>query len=129
MKKRSFVILIASTGAVAALALVIILGSMVYWQKKQPAFESAPKLVFAVQAYSRDRKALGQPLPATVTLRELISGGYVAAGDVRAFDGAEVTISTSIGPPTPTDVLMQVRLPDGSVTALMGDGSVQTLPR
>ena len=94
--------------------------------QQQPAFD-APKLISAVQAFSRDVVARGEKLPSTVSLRELIGGNYVAGSDVRAFDGMDVTISLLADKAQPQEVLMRVRLPDGTVTALMADGSVQGL--
>ncbi|MEJ0089403.1 MAG: hypothetical protein WDM80_06630 [Limisphaerales bacterium] len=41
----------------------------------------------------------------------------------------DVTISLKTDEADPQAILMRARLPDGSVTALMADGSVQGLPR
>ncbi len=80
-------------------------------------------------AFSRDLTARGQPLPPTVSLRELVSGGYIAAADLRAFDGMDVTISLTADEARPQEILIRVRMPDGSVTALLADGSIQGLRR
>ena len=68
-------------------------------------------------------------MPDTVSLRELVSGGYISAADVHAFDGMDVTISLKTDEADPQAILMRARSPDGSVTVLMADGSVQGLPR
>jgi len=80
-------------------------------------------------AFSRDLIACGQPLPPTVSLRELVSGAYIAAGDLRAFDGMDVPISLTAGEARPREILIRVRMPDGRVAALLADGSVQGLRR
>ena len=95
-------------------------------KQQQPAFD-APKLISAVQAFSRDLVARGEKLPSTVSLGELVSRNYIAGSDVRAFDGMDVTISLSTDDHHPQETLMRVRWPNGTVTALMADGSVQGL--
>jgi hypothetical protein len=69
----------------------------------------------AIHAFSHDVTASGKPLPDTVSLHELVNGGYISAADAGEAD--------------PQAILMRARLPDGSVSALMADGSVQGLPR
>jgi len=56
-------------------------------------------------------------------LRELVSSGYVAAKDVRAFEGMGVTISLTADATRPQDILIRIRLADGTVLAGLGDGS------
>jgi len=90
-------------------------------------FRDAPKLISAMHAFSHDLTARGQPLPDAVSLRELVSGGYIAASDVHAFDGIDVTISLKVDETAPQDIVILARLPDGSATAMMVDGSVQGL--
>lgn len=126
MKARRFLAYIASA---AAVAIIVCVAVTIYWQGKQPMFKDAPKLISAMQAFTRDLTARGQSLPAAVSLRELVSGGYIAANDVRAFDGMDVTISLTADETRPQEILIRVRMPDGSVTALLADGSVQGLPR
>ena len=115
MKTRRLLAFLASAIAIVISASVIL---TTYWHRKQPVFKDAPKLVSAIQAFKRDLTAHGQPLPASVSLRELITGGYIAASDVRALDGMEVTISLSADETHPQEILMRVRLPDGSVQQL-----------
>lgn len=53
----------------------------------------------------------------------------IATNDARDLDNIEVTISLATDKTRPQEILIRVRLPDRSVTALMADGSVQALPR
>ena len=126
MKTRRLLVYIAPAIAVVIIVCVAV---TTYWQRKQPVFKDAPKLISAVQAFSRDLTARAQSLPATVSLQELVSGGYIAASDVRAFDGMDVTISLTADKTQPQEILIRVRSPDGSVTALLADGRIQKLPK
>ncbi len=120
--------LLALAGSLIAVAVIVCVALTSYWQRQQPVLKDASKLVAAVQAFSRDRTAAGQALPASVSLRELIGSGYVAASDMQAFDGMEVTISLTADETRSQEILIRVRLPDGSVIAAMVDGSAHQLP-
>jgi hypothetical protein len=122
MKPQRLLIFIA---AAIALAVVVAAAFTTYWQRKQPVFKNAPKLVSAMQAFSQDLARKGQPLPTTVSLRELVSRGYLRADDVRAFEGMEVTIWLRVDETEPEGVVMSATLPDGTVNAALADGSVQ----
>jgi hypothetical protein len=121
MKTRRFIVFLASAISVG---IVICVVATTCWQRTQPAFRGAPELMSAVHAFSHDVTASGKPLPDTVSLHELVNGGYISAADVHAFDGMDVTISLKAGEADPQAILMRARVPDGSVTALMADGSV-----
>jgi hypothetical protein len=114
-------------GSVIVLAFLLCFALSSYWQRSQPVFDSAPKLTSAVQAFAGDLMARKAQLPRTVSLRALLDGGYIAASDVRAFEGMEVEISLAADETQPQQILISARSPDGSVTALMGDGSVQPM--
>jgi len=124
MKIRRVVALAGSLVAVAVAACVALTA---YWQRQQPVLKDGSKLIAAVQAFSRDKTTGGEALPASVSLRELVSGGYIAASDVRAFDGMEVTISLAADETRPQETLIRVRLPDGTVIAGLTDGSAQQI--
>ena len=122
MKYRKLIIFAVSAIALTILACVAL---TTYWQRSQPVFGSAPKLLEGMRAFARDRRVRGQPLPAYVSLRDLIGGGYVAPANVRAFDGMEVSISLTAREDHPSHIMILARLPDGSATALLEDGSVE----
>jgi hypothetical protein len=121
MKTQRLVILIASSIALVAVMAVAVVA---YWPGKQPVFEDLPGLIFALQAFSQDRTKQGEPLPSTVSLRELVSRGYISSNSVHAFEGTESTIWLTVNETKPQQVLMSARLPDGSVSAVLADGSV-----
>ncbi len=99
-----------------------------YWSRKQPMFENAPRLIAAVQAYTRDRVAQKVPVPPRISLQQLVEAGYIFPNEIEAFNGMAVTISLAKDEINSRQVLMRVRLIDGSETALMVDGGVETLP-
>jgi hypothetical protein len=121
--------LILITGSLLAAAVVVCTTLVIHWQRSQPVFKDAPKLAAAVQAFARDRAGRGQPLPASISLRDLVSGGYIATNDVHAFDGMDVTISLAASlaalDADPQSILIHVRMPDGTHIVLLGDGSIQ----
>ena len=85
------------------------------------------KLVLAVQRFSSEKGAAGVPLPQQISIRELVSLGYLEKQDVRGFEGMDVVISLDVDETHAEQVLLRARLPDGTVEALMGDGSVQRM--
>jgi hypothetical protein len=116
-------------GALVVAAAVVCVALISHWQRSRPTFKNAAGLVAAAQAFSRDQAARGQPLPASVSLDELVNGGYVPTNEVRAFDGMDVTIYPTASDADPTAILVRVRMPDGTQIAVMGDASVQQLPK
>ena len=119
------ILLVAGLAILAALSYVL----ESHWQQKQPVFQDAPKLVAALQAFSRDRFIHGLKMPPSVSLNDLVVGGYLSTNEIRAFEGIEVTISTEAKGTNSGNILIHARLPDGSVVALLGDGSVQQLQK
>ena len=90
---------------------------------------SRPRIAAAVQAFGRDRRPRGSVLTNTVSLKELLSGGYLQTADVRGLEGKDVTISLAAGDATPSTVWIAVRENDGSQIGLLGDGKIAVLPK
>jgi hypothetical protein len=89
-------------------------------------FQDLPGLLAAVQALERDATNTGHPLPESVSLHELVSGGYISSNSVRAFEGMHTKVWLRGNPAATTSaVLMSARLPSGTVCAVLADGSVQ----
>jgi hypothetical protein len=95
----------------------------------QPTFNGFPKLVAAVKSYLHDHISRGQPLPASVTFGDLVSGGYISTNDVRDFDGMDATFYPMAGVRDPKAVVVRVRTSNGRQIIVLADGSVQQLPR
>jgi hypothetical protein len=126
MKMRRLIFVVCSLVAAAAVVCIVL---VFHWQRSPPVVKDALKLTAAVQAFSQDLASRRKPLPASVSLRELINGGYLATNDVHSFDGMDVTISLSASEASPQSILIHVRMPDGSQIVLMADGSVQQLAK
>ena len=58
-------------------------------------------------------------------MRELADRGYIESDAVQAFDGIDLVISLTPDQSRPQKVLIGARLPDGTITVLLGDGSAQ----
>ena len=92
---------------------------------REEHFQDLPSLLSAIQAFSRDLTKQGQPVPPSVSMSELVTRGYISSNSVRAFQGMEARIWLTANPTVLDSVLMSARLPDGSVSAALADGSVQ----
>ena len=86
---------------------------------------SGVRLVAALSEWGRGFRARGVPLPATVSLDDLIRLGHLKREDARSFDGASLTFHTDVDETKPQGVLIEARMTDGTWLAILGDGSVQ----
>jgi hypothetical protein len=120
-------LVIAFAGIVFVVVLVLVVSA--YWERKQTPFQNAPKLISALQAFSRDQAAAGRRLPPEVSVDDLLRGGYLTTNDVRAFEGMEVTFSTQADESHPQMILARARMPDGQFICALADGSVQGVSR
>ena len=109
--------------------MVLVLVVSAYWERKQTPFQNAPKLISALQAFSRDQAAAGRRLPPEVSMDDLLRGGYLTTNDVRAFEGMEVTFRTEADESHPQMILARARMPDGQFICALADGSVQGVSR
>jgi hypothetical protein len=125
MKIRRLIVIAGLLVAVAALVSVALIS---HWQRSERTFKILPKLAVAEQSYVRDHVSRGQPLPASVTVQDLVRGGYVSADEVRSLAGADVTFYPTVTDTTPQAILVRVRMADGVEMAVMADGSFQQLP-
>jgi hypothetical protein len=110
-----------------ALAVVVALAVTACSKRKNHLehFQDVPGLLSAIRAFSGDLAKQGQPMPPSVSLRELVSRGYISTNSVHAFEGMETKIWLLASPGVPDSVLMSARLPDGTVNAALADGSIQ----
>jgi hypothetical protein len=125
MKKRRLILI---AGLLVAVAVLVSAALVSHWQHLQ-TFKNLPKVVLAAQTYWRDKVAHGEPLPASVSIQDLVASRYVSAEDVREFDGVDVTVYPMTNNPDPQSILIRVRLPDGTQTVALGGGSIQSLPK
>jgi len=90
---------------------------------------NAPRIIAAAKAYADSLKTQGLPVPATVSLPDLISRKLLTEADVSGLAGLEVTVSLSVEEANPQLVLARARLPDGREIVALADGSVQQLAK
>jgi hypothetical protein len=64
-----------------------------------------------------------------VSLKELLSGGYVQAADVRGLEDKDVKVSLAVEKATASMVWVSVRDTDGSELGLLGDGKIALSPK
>ena len=115
--------------AVAAVVMVAACITCFILTRPAPGKVDGQKIMTALQSYTADLRAHGQAMPATVSLHDLISKGWLKPEDVSGFSGMEVTISLIASESNPQDVMMRVRMQDGSEIVGMADGSVQSVRR
>ena len=126
MKIRRVIVIASLLAAVAALTSWLLVA---HWQHSEQMFKILPKLAVAEQCYVRNHVSQGQPLPAFVTLQDLVSGGYISADDIRSLKGSDITFYPQAnGDSEPQAILIRVRMPDGRQIAAFADGSVAQLP-
>ena len=117
-------LLLFAAGGILVMVAVIVAFSA-YWDRKQAAFQNLPQLIAGLQMFLRDRTASGLRVPPEISLQDLVRGGYLAAKDVRAFEGMEVVFSTEADSSRPQSILARARMQDGQVICVLADGSVQ----
>ncbi|MDA1276736.1 MAG: hypothetical protein O2960_22185 [Verrucomicrobia bacterium] len=112
---------------VAGAAAIMLAGSLIDFSSSDtgPAMREYVLAWEAARAYGLDLKTKGLPVPASVTLGELIKLGLVDEMDVSGLYGMDAEISLATKEVGPMEKIMRVRLPDGDEIAAMGDGSVR----
>jgi len=99
----------------------------VYIQIAQAPKIDGLQFISALMAYTGDLKQQGKPVPAVVTLRDLVAGGYITPAETGIFSNLDVSFSTRADDTNPQAPLVWVKTPDGTYTTTMADGSVEQL--
>ncbi len=101
------------------------------WDRTAKALKSLPRkrVDAAVQAYVRAQKTRSRLRPATVTLNELVSDGYLRANELSAFGGKEVEVFIQVVDFTPKAGLIRVHLTSSRDIFEAADGSVILVPK
>ena len=133
MKKRRVIIfgVLAALGIAYFISLLPNFRHRLELKKTVRALQSLPRdrVDKALQEFARDEKAKGTTVPATVSLRQLVAGGYLRAENVAGFRERDVTLTIGVDETRPQQILVRVSLPSGGVVVELGDGSVQMLAR
>lgn len=112
---------------IGVVTIAVMVGSLIYLASSRPpaGYIDGPKLVNAIKTYTASLRMGRSPIPASVSLQELISRRLLTASDVSGFSGQEVTFNLHANETRPQDVLIRARLADGQELAVLADGSVQ----
>jgi hypothetical protein len=120
------------TIAVAAAVAFMVAAALIYFfvvSKETSAKFNGAAIVAAARSYTRDLQVRKQPVPKSVTLEELVAHHFLQPEEITAFRGMNATIMLTSTQSAPQTVLMRVHLPEGGDIVLLGDGSVQQVPR
>jgi hypothetical protein len=121
---RRIVAIIAAVVVMLNIAVILVSLS----PKPSPAVNGG-QLAKALAQYVRDRHSHGDPVPKSVKLETLRRLGYLEANDVTCFEGADVIFYADADDSNPQSPLVEARMPDGQVLAVLADGSVQQFSR
>ena len=120
--RKRLVLIAASTAGIAVLTFVCLLAALS--REKAPAFNGY-EVTLAVQRFC----AAHRPLPATVTFSQLVAEGYLGTNALREFGASEVTVYLEGADTSPSALVLDALMPDGTHVSCLGDGSVQTLSK
>jgi hypothetical protein len=118
--------------AIGAAVAVMVAGGLIYLLiPSGPAvgkFDGV-KIVAAGHAYTRSLEAKKLPIPNTVSLKDLVAGGFLKPEDIAPFKDLDASLVLTYNKSNPDKVLMHVRMPDGTDYVLLGDGTTVQVPR
>jgi hypothetical protein len=81
----------------------------------------------AIQSFVGAQKAKGRSVSETVSLRELVAGGFLRAEEAAPFGGADVTFAVSVDETRPQQIVARVPLSNGQMVVELADGSIQQI--
>jgi hypothetical protein len=113
-----------ATIGVIGVALVALLMFAAIGYRQGPVVDG-DRLAKALSEYVRDIRKGGKPLPSSITLDLLVRSGHLRAEDAKPFEGVTVVFHPEATETQPQSMLVEAWMPDGSLVALNGDGSVQ----
>ena len=117
---------IAATLAAVTLLIVMLIYSPRIVQDDRPSFRTE-ELMEAITKFARESRERGEPVPTTVTLRDLNKLGYVSEQNLGAFQGMTVVFHRDGSEIRPGSILVTTWRPGGDFLVALGDGSVRTL--
>ena len=124
VNRRIWIVLAGAAALMVAVALIDFSAT-----DTGPAQQEYMVVMEAARLYSQDLRSRALPVPASVSLKELLEKGLVKEELVGGLSALDVTVSLATDEIDPTEVLMRVRLRDGSEIVAMGDGSVHQRDR
>ncbi|NBV21014.1 MAG: hypothetical protein EBS05_03335 [Proteobacteria bacterium] len=99
------------------------------WDRAISALQSLPRehVVSAIEGFVKTQNAQNRTIANMVSLRELVSTGFIRAEATAPFSDMDVTFATKVDVTRPDLILIRVRLPSGDVVVELTDGSIQKL--
>ena len=119
---RPSVILGTTLASVGVIVCLLVLTDIIARGRKSAPVRGEA-IAAAVHSYAQDKVRAGTHVPATLSLRELVSAGYLRQEDVAGLAGATVTVSLHPDDPQ-TRVLVRAQFPGREALLVLGDGSV-----
>jgi len=129
-KKR---IIVFATFAVLGIAYIIsIIPNIRHnseWNHTVRALRGLPKarVVSAVDAFVRTQKTQGRAVSDTVSLRELVAGGFLRVEEAAPFGGKDVAFGLRVDEARPQQIVARVPLRCGTIAVQLADGSIQEI--
>jgi len=113
-------------GGLAVLAVILIL---IEARPRPTPLINGQRLANAMARYTKDLHSRGEALPPTITLDTLVGQGYLSAEDTKPLQGVDLVFHTDAVDTNPQMILVEARMPDGQMQAVLADGSVQQFSR
>jgi hypothetical protein len=132
--KRKRVIIFGALTVLAIAYIISIIPNFRHrseWNQTVRALRGLPRerIDSAVEAFVRAQKAKGQAVSETVSLRELVAGGFLRADEAAPFGGMDVTFGVGVDETRPQQIVARVPLQSGAVAVELADGSIQQVTR
>jgi len=113
------------------LAILVLVGMFIYFK---PSSANTIKIdshryISALKKYSENLRDRGEEIPLSISIKALVQEGYLTSQEVEPFEHADVNFNTNPDGVLPQSVMMEAHMPDGTVLALLGDGSVQHMSK
>ena len=133
MKKKHIIIfgVLAVLGVAYVISIIPNFRHRSEWNQTVQALRGLPRerVNSAVEAFVRAQKAQGRPVSDTVSLRELVAGGFLRADEAAPFSGMDVTFGVGVDETRPQQTVARVPMPSGRLVVELADGSIQQMAR
>ena len=136
MKTKYFIILTVLAALVIAYTISIVSTKFRREQQMHKTLQILrvyrDQLDAAVQTYVHSQKPSNSVAPTTVSLRELVSGGYLDSRDFSrdfgGLEGRDVAVTVNADDRYPNMIWIRVRMANGHDIVEMRDGSTRMMP-
>ena len=119
-------------GTYFGLLVIIVLAGVFIYFKPSPSYiekQDLHRYMVALKEYTENLRDRGEEIPLSISIKALAQEGYLTPQEVGPFENADVNFYTNPNGVLPQSVLMDAHMSDGTVLALLGDGSVQHMSK